>query len=460
MTATPFISSRPAKTLTRRTFLNHVSSGVAAGAFAATGLAASRPARDAPAGRSDLRVTRIIAQDAPGRRATPVAPNSKVAYRGYGCNEQLLRIQTNQGIEGISNAGARARRETLQKLIGLNPFDLFAWKDGCYAGVSDKHRGLVDLLGGIDLALFDILGKATDRPVADLFGPRFRPAVEVYDSTLYMDDLLTAEQREGLVYLKGGSMPNDHAEMVARKAEWLIDDYYRREGLRLFKIKTGRARWMDSWEAALERDIAVFRAVREAVGPFYTLFVDVNDGYEKDHTAAKRFIEETSDANLFGIEEMFDESNVDRHREVVEHAWSLGLRVRNIDGEGGGLASKFLPETVETPRGARPLFDIDNPSFSHGRGFVEVAAKAEQCRRHGMLVGPHNFASKIGFYASVHMGFSVPNWAYAEIDDCDFPALRLTGIEIRNGQANLTGEPGLGIGLDEEKLETPRFEVG
>jgi L-alanine-DL-glutamate epimerase-like enolase superfamily enzyme len=110
----------------------------------------------------------------------------------------LLRIQTNQGIEGVSNAGGRARRETLQKLIGLNPFDLFAWKDDYYAGPSDKHRGLVDSLGGIDLAIFDILGKATDRPVADLFGPRLRHAVEVYDSTLYMDDLLTAEQREGL----------------------------------------------------------------------------------------------------------------------------------------------------------------------------------------------------------------------------------------------------------------------
>ncbi len=142
-------------------------------------------------------------------------------------------------------------------------------------------------------------------------------------------------------------MPDDDAEMVARKAEWLVNDYYRPEGLRLFKIKTGRARWMDSWDEALERDIAVFRAVREAVGPFYTLFVDVNNGYEK-----------------------------------------------------------------------------------------------------------------IGFYASVHMGFSVPNWAYAEVDDCEFPGLRLTGIEIRNGQAHLTGAPGLGIELDEERLGPPRFEIG
>jgi hypothetical protein len=57
------VSSRPAKALTWRAFLNRVSSGVAAGAFAATSLTASRPARGAPADRSDLRVTRIIAQD-------------------------------------------------------------------------------------------------------------------------------------------------------------------------------------------------------------------------------------------------------------------------------------------------------------------------------------------------------------------------------------------------------------
>lgn len=453
----PSQSQQPAAGLTRRGFLKRTSSHLAAGALAAGFVDGTRAAA---AGRDELRITRIIAQDAHGRRATPVAPNAFAPYRGYDCNEPLLRIQTNQGIEGISNAGRRARRDTLRTLIGLNPFELFAWEDDCYAGPSEKHRGLVGALGGIDLAVFDILGKATGRPVADLFGPRLRHAVEVYDSTLYMDDLLTPEQREGLVYLEGRSVPDEDAEMVARKAEWLINDYYRREGLRLLKIKTGRARWMDSWDEALERDIAVFRAVREVVGPFYTLFVDVNNGYEKDYTAAKRFIEATSHVNLFGIEEMFDESNVEQHREVVEHAWSLGLHVRNIDGEGGGLASRFLSEAVETPLGERPLFDIDNPSFSHGRGFVDVAAKAGQCRRYGMLVGPHNFASKIGFYASVHMGFSVPNWAYAEIDDCHFPGLRLTGVEIRNGQAHLTGVPGLGIELDEEKLSAPRFEIG
>ncbi len=448
--------------LSRRRFLAQSSCGLLATAGLMTaGLV--RPRR-AIAGANELKITRIVVQDAPGRRATPVAPNAFAEYRGYEVTEPLVRIQTNQGLEGLTRRLNPERdRSQLQKLIGLNPFELFDWNGEYYAGPAEPYRQLLTAggLGGIDLALFDLLGKALERPVADLFGPRVRAAVDVYDSSLYMDDLLTPEQRTGLVYLEGHAMPEHDAELVARKAEWLVGQHYREEGLRIFKIKTGRARWMASYREALERDIAVFRAVRHAVGPHFTLFVDVNNGYRQDPTAGKRFIEETSDVQLFGLEEMFDEREVARHREVMEHAWSLGLRIRNIDGETRGIPSAVLAETISTPRGERSLFDINNPSFSHGLGFVQVAQIAAECRPLGIRIAPHNFASKIGFVASVQLGFSVPNWAFVEIDDSRFPALRYPGLEICNGRARLTGAPGLGVEVvDETALSPPRYEIG
>ncbi len=457
MASRTFSESPP---VSRRRFLNRASRGVlAAGGLMTAELLAPRRVA---ARSNDLKITRIVVQDAPGRRATPVAPNAFAEYRGYEVTEPLVRIQTNQGIDGITRRLNPDRdRGNLEKLIGVNPFELFDWDGQYYGGPAEPYRQLLtaDRQGGIDMALFDILGKVLERPVADLFGPRVRDAVDVYDSSLYMEDLLTPEQREGLVYLEGHAMPDCDAELVARKAEWLVGEHYREEGLRIFKIKTGRARWMASYRKALERDIAVFRAVRKAVGPHYTLFVDVNNGYRQDHTAGKRFIEETSDAQLFGLEEMFDERDVAEHREVMQHAWSLGLRIRNIDGEGRGIPSAVLAETLATPRGERSLFDINNPSFSHGLGFVQVAGIAQECRPLGIRIAPHNFASKIGFVASVHLGFSVPNWAFVEMDDSQFPALRYPGLEIRNGRAHLTGTPGLGIEVDENALNPPRFEI-
>ncbi len=70
---------------------------------------------------------------------------------------------------------------------------------------------------------------------------------------------------------------------------------------------------------------------------------------------------------------MFDERDVAEHREVMAHAGSLGLRICNIDGEGRGIPRAVLAETFSTPRGERPLFDITNPSFSHGMGLGQVA---------------------------------------------------------------------------------------
>lgn len=420
-------------------------------------------ATDAVAIQTDkrrLRINRIIVQDAPGRRATPVAPNSRTGYRGYEVRECLVRIQTNQGIEGVAHTGDPAnRKEVLQKLIGVNPFDLVQWKDSRYAGPSEQYHDLVSSLRSIDVAIFDILANALQCPLAEVLGEQIRDSVDVYDSSLYMEDLLKPEERVDLAYLRGKEPPRDGIEMVARKAEWLINSYYRVEGVRIFKMKTGRAKWMASYEEALRRDIAVFRAVRDAVGPHYTLLVDVNNGYEEDPTAGKRFIEETTDAGLFGLEEMFGATRVDEHRAVMEYANSLGLNVRDIDGETDGIPPHLYAETIKTSRGPRPLFAINNPAFDRVLGFVQMSRIAKDCGRYGIQLGPHNFASKIGFYTSVHLGFSAPNWAYAEMDDSEFPGIRCPGIDIRNGRASLTGLPGLGIELVSGQLDAPQFVI-
>jgi L-alanine-DL-glutamate epimerase-like enolase superfamily enzyme len=170
--------------------------------------------------------------------------------------------------------GARRRG-----LLGLDPFDLFIWESDSVRGVVEQHADLVERLAGADVAVFDLLGKAIGRPVADVLGPRVRESVLVYDSSLYMEDLLSPQQRKGLAYL-AGPPPEKAAEMVARKASWLLG---LGGGVRIFKIKIGRLKWMGSFEAALERDIAVVEAVRRAVGSGVTLLVDGNNDTAHAH---------------------------------------------------------------------------------------------------------------------------------------------------------------------------------
>jgi L-alanine-DL-glutamate epimerase-like enolase superfamily enzyme len=133
--------------------------------------------------RRELRITRILVQPAAGRRLTPVAPNAYAGYRGYERVESVLRIQTDQGLEGIGHSAVPA--EMLRELLGRDPFELFAWTaDGRIAGRAEEHASRLQRLGGVDVALLDLLGKALQRPSATLLGPAVRDSVPIYNSAV------------------------------------------------------------------------------------------------------------------------------------------------------------------------------------------------------------------------------------------------------------------------------------
>jgi L-alanine-DL-glutamate epimerase-like enolase superfamily enzyme len=343
---------------------------------------------------STLRITRILLQPAPGRRLTPVAPNAYAPYRGYGATDPVLRVRTAQRLEGIGCYWGPP--EALGPLLGLDPFDLFEWDGDAVRGPAEPHAGLLDRLAGADVALFDLLGKAIGRPIADLLGRRVRESVAVYDSSLYMEDLLTPPQREGLAYLDGPP-PEDPTEMVARKGVWLLG---RPGGVRTFKIKVGRAKWTESFDAALARDVAVVAAVRRAVGDGATLFVDGNNGY-RQHPSAAEFALATAGEDVFAMEEMFGEELAAGAREVKRRLRAAGVATKLADGEThpGGIPSALLAERFTGSGGSgEPLYDIDQPDMNT-TGYTRLMAVARACAGHGLTVAPHNFGSKLGFYA-------------------------------------------------------------
>jgi L-alanine-DL-glutamate epimerase-like enolase superfamily enzyme len=409
----------------------------------------------APRRVSKLRIVHVLLQRAPGRRLTPVAPNAYAPYRGYGATDPVLRVRTAQGLEGIGCYWGPP--EALGPILGLDPFDLFDWDGDVVRGPAEPHAALLDRLGGADVALFDLLGKALGRPIADLLGPQVRESVAVYDSSLYMEDLLAPPQREGLAYLDGPA-PEDPAGMVARKAEWLLD---RPGGVRILKIKIGRAKWMASFDAALARDVAVVAAVRRAVGDGCVLFVDGNNGYRQRPLAAAEFALATAGQDVLAMEEMFDEELTAEAREVKRRLRAVGVATKLADGEThpGGIPSVLLAERFAGPGGREePLYDIDQPDMNT-TGYARLMAVARACARYGITVAPHNFGSKLGFYAQVHAGLVTPNWEFSEVDDSAFPALRADGFRLEHGRAWLTRMPGLGVALDEAHLDGPVLDL-
>ena len=418
-------------------------------ASAATALAAAAVAPPARGGGPGI--THVSVQLAKGRRLTPVAPNAYAPYRGYDVREPVLRIRTADGLEGIGRLGAKP--EVLKRLLGVNPMRLFQLDDAATVrGPTAEYADLLAELGGSDVALLDLLGKMLGKPIADLLGKRVRNDADVYDSCLYMEDLLKPEERKDLAYLAGAAPPDDPAEMVARKAEWVLKQP---GGVRILKIKLGRVKWMGDMAKAVERDIAVVKAIRRAVGKDVVLFVDGNDGYKRQPLAAADFALATKDDVVYAMEEMFPETLVKETHEVARRMREAGLKTKLADGENDrdGIPEELCAERAE----GLPLFDINQPDMNEN-GYLRMTSLARRSAAHGMTVAPHNFGSKFGFYSMVHLGLVTPNWDFCETDDSQFPALRPEGIAVENGKVKLSGMPGLGVVLDETKLEKPTIE--
>jgi D-galactarolactone cycloisomerase len=426
-----------------------------AGLALLTGGASSLAGAAAPRSR-ELRINRVVIQEARGKRPTPVAPNAYAAYRGYEVVEPIVRIQTAQGIEGIAHASGPP--EALKQLLGLDPFKLFVWDTADHiTGPVEEHRELLGRLGGVDVALVDLLGKALERPAAALLGKPVRETVPIYDSSLYMEDLLKPDQLRGLAYLDGPA-PADPVELVALKAKWII--HHRPEGFKALKLKIGRMKWMESFEAALARDIAVTHAARKAIGKDIKLMVDGNKAYKPRPSAVVDYAQAVVGDRIYWMEEMFPEVDTTNMQDVKKRLRGENNPVKLAAGEsyGGGLLEKVYTQRVEGPKGSEPLIDIEQEDMN-AHGFLRLRAKAAIQSKMGMTMAPHNFGSRLGFYAQVHLGMSVPNWEICEMDDSEFPALQADGIAVSAGVAKLTGASGLGVHLKEDALSKPSLEL-
>lgn len=434
----------------RRTFI-----GATAAAVAGTIL--SRPALSAVR-LPDLRITRLIVQETRGRRLTPVARNAYADYRGYDVSETILRVQTANGMEGIGRA-ATSDPALLGRLIGLDAVDLFEWSGDRIVGPAPGHAALLAELGGTDIALVDMIGRAMKKPACALLGKSVRDRIAVYDSSLYMEDLLTKEQLAGIPYLIGQRIPDDPALLPAMKAEWLIKT--RPEGLKALKIKTGRSKWMASREEALKRDIDITHAIRKAVGPDIRLMVDANKDYRPALELATRYAQATQGDNVYLLEEMFPEGQTDALIALRQSLRASGNPVKLAYGEShdGGIPEAIYKRRVQFADGrAEPLIDIEQADMN-AHGFMHLRTRAAAQRALGMTMAPHNFGSKMGLYAMVHLAMVVPNWEICELDDSMFPGIRAGGVQLADGVGTCTGSPGLGVELVDEHLAAPKVDL-
>jgi L-alanine-DL-glutamate epimerase-like enolase superfamily enzyme len=407
----------------------HFISALAASTITSATTTASAAVNSAPRKRSaSVAIKSVALAPFEGRFHKFVAMNSyDKAPKGHTYPQTLVRIATDQGIEGVSVMGYAAPNaelhQSLKRLVGANPLELYEMKDGRIVG---RSPGFADILGRyrfLDGALMDLIGKLNGKPVWQLIGKGARDRVEVYDGTLYFSDVWFRD--------RGVRAVVEEAEEAQKK------------GYRGVKLKLGRGwKWMDK-EEGLRRDIEVVRAVRKAVGPQMKLMADANNGYQKDPERAWRLLAESADANLYLIEEIFPE-DVQQYTDLREKMHRAGMKTLIADGENASNIALFKPYLEP-----RRLMDILQMDIRTG-GLLDNLTLARMGEAAGAVSIPHNWGSHVGGLMGLHLAKAVSNVIAAEDDRSSCDLIVTEGYEFRDGTYSVPERPGLSIRVDED----------
>jgi galactonate dehydratase len=311
-------------------------------------------------------------------------------------------------------------RELGRHLVGRSAFDIKHFTHMAYTDFGAK-RGAMDLycaISGIEQALWDLVGKATEQPVHNLLGGAFRRRVRVYANgwATGRDPAAVAEQapavvRKGFTALKFDPFPGPWRAFIDRRAE--------------------------------AEAVAQVKAVREAVGPDVDVLVE---GHRRLAPApAIRVARLLEPYAPFWYEEPVSVRDLGG---LLEAKRAIALPV--VTGEE--IYTKLEFRDVMERRAA----DILNPDVCNCGGILELREIAAMAEAYHLAVAPHNYNSTtVGLAATVHAAAGMPNFLITEYFVNFEEAGRAIArplLVVENGFIALPTGPGLGIDLDEDAL--------
>jgi L-alanine-DL-glutamate epimerase-like enolase superfamily enzyme len=370
------------------------------------------------------RIVEITGATLEARRPRTAGRNARLMEHGDRIRVPLLRLRTDDGLTAFGRGGGTA--EQVEALRGRSLDDILV-----------PGSGIVTDLRRFEFVLWDLLGQKHGKPVwllaADLDSAASKASLTVrcYDTSLYFDDLGCDSDEAG-------------AALIAEEAR---QGYER--GHRAFKIKVGRGAWHMPLEAGIRRDIAVIRAVADTVGHDKPLMLDANNGYNLNIT--KTVLGETSDLNIFWMEEAFHEDPV-LYRELKSWRDANGLKFRIADGEGDASphllrwAQEGLVEVVQ--------YDVFGYGFS---AWLELGRKLDPM---GVLSAPHHYGAFLGNFISGHLAGALPNFAFVEWDEASAPWVDSSAYKVVDGQLTLPNAPGFGLHFDNAAFEAEAERTG
>lgn len=356
------------------------------------------------------------------RGATPEGGWSN-ELRPDDCVHTLIAVHTDEGLVGLGSvfthdALVRAALQVLQPLYcGESALEPERVSEKLHQHMFWLGRGgsITHAISGIDIALWDLLGKATGQPVGRLLGGRYRERVQPYASLL-MDE---------------PAKLSEHLHAV------------REQGFRAFKIG-----WGPFGRRSSAVDEAIVKAAREAIGPDAKLMVDAGgsdahwpNGYKWALNTAKML----ADYEVTWFEEALNPDALEDSVRLREHS-----PVKIAGGEVLTRRQAFQPWLVG---GA---LDIVQPDVTKVGGISEERRIAWLAQDHGIQFIPHGWNTAVGLAADLQLASAISTTDMVEyltgspfIDEITAGGWALDA----DGMLPIPNAPGLGLELDLDAVE-------
>ncbi|KLE14166.1 galactonate dehydratase [Clostridium sp. C8] len=341
----------------------------------------------------------------------------------------FIKISTDEGIEGWGEMISGTKTDTVvagayelgKRIIGRNPFEIERiWQE--------LHRSFFrggpingTIVSGIEMALWDIKGKALNVPIYELLGGAARDRIMVYSWI-------------------GGDRPSD----VVKEA---IDR--RDRGFKAIKMNaTEELHYIDSF-TKVQEVVDRVKAIRDAVGFDLSIGVDFHGRVHKP--MAKVLAKELEPYKLMFLEEVVLPENEEAFREVANH-------VSTPLATGERLYTRWQFKNL-IKDGA---IDIIQPDIALCGGILETRKIAAMAEAFDIAVAPHAPYGPIALAATLQLDVCTPNVFIQEqslgihynkgFDLLDFVKNKEI-FQYKDGFLDIPTKPGLGIEIDEELVE-------
>jgi galactonate dehydratase len=382
-----------------------------------TGLQQAVAAQSLASSPSDLKITKF---------STAFATRSQ--------RRMFVKVETNQGITGYGEGtdavvGGYFLSSSLgEQLIGKSPLDVNRLfedlrrinRDAIFSGA--QAGTFVAVLSALDIALWDLAGKALGVPVYRLLGGKFRDSVHMYTHPRVNSG--TPEQIAASC-LEARDKGFDAIKFwVDQPSDPNKQDVYNNTANR----------------KEMERIVNTVAAVRKAVGNHMEIMVEMHTRF--DLPTSIRLIAEFEPFKPLWVEEPVPAENMDTLREVT-----ASTNIPICVGENLFLAHQF--QTLLDKKAA----DIIMPDIQKCGGIGEGQRIANLAHLHYVPFAPHMVSSPLGMMASAHLCASIPNFLMLESNQgTQFAGVVTNPPVIENGFLKVSDKPGIGVDLDEDGL--------